>query len=279
MKKIIAAFDGLRYSESTKDYAIFMAKEMNAHLVGIFLDDITRYGFSVQEVASLDGSFDQNFENYRSRDNATRKESAQRFEKNCQAAGINFSVHHNQNVALQELLHESVFADLLVVNSDATMTRAEELPPTGFIKGLLNDVQCPVLLVPKNFKPIKKVVMLYDGEPSSVYAVKMFSYLASSLTAMPTEIFSVSEEDNSKQLPDERLMTEFMQRHYPKAEYNITKGRAEEKIRQNIRHQKEDVLVVLGAYRRSRMSRVFKPSMADILMSESTAPLFIAHNK
>ena len=36
MKKIIAAFDGLKFSKSTRDYAIQIAKENNAHLVGVF---------------------------------------------------------------------------------------------------------------------------------------------------------------------------------------------------------------------------------------------------
>jgi len=34
MKKIIAAFDGLKYSEATKDYAIHLAKQTNTPLVG-----------------------------------------------------------------------------------------------------------------------------------------------------------------------------------------------------------------------------------------------------
>lgn len=41
MKKIIAAFDGLKYSESTRDYAIYLTKQTNTHLIGIFMDDPT----------------------------------------------------------------------------------------------------------------------------------------------------------------------------------------------------------------------------------------------
>ena len=36
MKKIIAAFDGLKFSDGAKDYAVHFAKITKAHLVNIF---------------------------------------------------------------------------------------------------------------------------------------------------------------------------------------------------------------------------------------------------
>lgn len=39
MKKMIAAFDGLKFSGSTKAYAIRLAQQSNAYPVGPFLDD------------------------------------------------------------------------------------------------------------------------------------------------------------------------------------------------------------------------------------------------
>jgi hypothetical protein len=47
----------------------------------------------------------------------------------------------------------------------------------------------------------------------------------------------------------------------------------------HLRNHKENELVILGAYRRSELSRWFKTSMADTLMKELDTPLFIAHNK
>ena len=36
MKKFVAAFDGLNFSESTLEYAVEIAKGAKAHLVGVF---------------------------------------------------------------------------------------------------------------------------------------------------------------------------------------------------------------------------------------------------
>ena len=46
-----------------------------------------------------------------------------------------------------------------------------------------------------------------------------------------------------------------------------------------LKSEKENILVVLGAYRRPMVSRWFRASMADVLMKELKVPLFIAHNK
>ena len=51
----------------------------------------------------------------------------------------------------------------------------------------------------------------------------------------------------------------------------------EEEVPKFLSTHKENELVVLGAYRRSGFSRMFRPSMADILMKEVDTPLFIAH--
>jgi len=74
-------------------------------------------------------------------------------------------------------------------------------------------------------------------------------------------------------------MKEFMKRHFPKAEYKVMKGWAEDAIVKYLKQEKQNALVVLGAYRRGTVSRWFRESMADILMKETKLPLFIAHNK
>jgi nucleotide-binding universal stress UspA family protein len=184
-----------------------------------------------------------------------------------------------RNIALQELLHESIYADLLIVDNSETLTHYTEKIPTRFIRDLLTDVQCPVLVVPHKFKPINKLVLLYDGEPSSVLAIKMLSYTLASLKQKPAEVISVNPPKQSLHLPDNKLMKEFMKRHFPNATYTVLKGLAETEIVNYLKEQGENPLIVLGAYRRGAVSRWFRSSMADVLMKDLKLPLFIAHNK
>jgi nucleotide-binding universal stress UspA family protein len=279
MKKFIAAFDGLNMSESTMQYAIYFAKQCQAHLVGVFLEDFTRRSYSVADITKYEGEFEAHMEVFDRKDREERDSSIEIFEHACQSAGLNYSIHQDRNIALHELLHESIYADLLVINAAETLTRYKEEEPTRFIRDLLNDVQCPVVLVPANYTPFSKIIMLYDGEPSSVFAVRTFSYLFDSLLNLETQILTVRKDDDPLHVPDNRLIREFVKRHYPHAEFIVLKGMPEDEILTFLYHQKKDSLIVTGAYRRSRFSRMFRPSMADHLLRNLDLPLFIAHNK
>ena len=50
MKKFIAAFDGLKFSTSTRDYAIQLAKQNNSHLIGVFLNDFTYHSYKIYDL-------------------------------------------------------------------------------------------------------------------------------------------------------------------------------------------------------------------------------------
>src|SRR5690242_12831156 len=125
MKKIVAAFDGLAFSQSTLTYALELAAQTKSHLVGVFLDDFSRLSFSMREVVQYEGVFNDRFQELRLRDQAERNVSVQKFEKECQDRGVMHSIHRDRNVALQELLHESVYADLLIVEAKQSFSRLE----------------------------------------------------------------------------------------------------------------------------------------------------------
>ena len=257
MKKIVAAFDGLKYAESTRDYAIYLAKQTKTHLVGVFMDDPTYTGYKIFELVGKEGTDQSKLKKFEAVDEARRQAAAKDFEKSCQAHSLEFSLHHDRKIAINELKHESIYTDLMVMHSGETLTHYPEKPPTRFIRELLGDAECPVLVVPEKYRPIEKIILLYDGEPSSVYAVKVFSYLLPQLKHLETEVVSIKPLNTSLHLPDNQLMKEFMKRHFPKAKYKVMKGRAEDEIVSFLKQTSENALVVLGAYRRITVAAGF----------------------
>lgn len=279
MKKIIVAFDGLKFSESAMEYAVMLAQQTSAHLVGVFLDDFLRHGYKMYELISKAGSkFEVVQKKLDLQDEKTRKLSTQKFDAACRKSGVEHSLHHDRNVAARELLRESIYADLLIIDSSETMKVFKENAPGEFIRDLLAQVQCPVLMVSSKYKPVQKLVLLFDGSPTSVYAIKMFSYNLAALKQAPAEVVTVKHLNQSQHLPDNKLMKEFMKRHFPRATYKVFNGIPEDEIVKYLRSLKENALVVLGAYRRGSVSRWFRSSMADTLVRELKLPLFIAHN-
>lgn len=280
MKKFIAAFDGLSFSESTLEYAISFSSLSNAHLVGVFLEDFTRNSYSVSQLTAYEGNaFDDHLRELKETDNEERKKSIEIFIDACTEAGVSYSIHRDRNVALQELLHESIYADLLFINAGETLTKFKEASPSRFVKDLLGEVQCPVLVVPNKYNKIEKIIILYDGEPSSVFALRSFSYLFDFTNSLETQVLTVKENNETMHVPDLKLIREFARRHYPQAEYVLLKGHAEDEIIRYLKQEQKQAVVILGAYKRSRLSRLFRPSMADYLLHDMDIPLFIAHNK
>jgi nucleotide-binding universal stress UspA family protein len=255
-----------------------MAKLLNAHLVGVFLEDFTYHSFRIFEVAGDDEFSEIRRRELEEQDLAVRREAIDRFEQICREAGVPFSTRQDRNIAIQELLHESLFADFLVIDRKETLTRYEEEVPTRFIRELLERVQCPVLLVPSTYDPVDNVQLLYDGQPGSVYAIKTFCHVLPALRQLPAQVVTVSTEREEPHIPDSRLLKEFMYRHFPSVNYKVYQGIPETEIIQHIRAVSGHPLVVLGAYRRGMVSRWIRASMADVLMQETSVPLFIAHS-
>jgi len=277
MKKIIVAIDGLKYSLGTYKTAVYLAKQSGAHLVGAFLEDVTYHSYKIHELVGEDGVSEDKRNELEERDTFLRKSAVEVFEDLCAQANVGCRIHHDRNVAINELLHESIFADMILINSKETLTHYSENIPTRFIRSLLSEAQCPVMVIPDDYEPIDTLAFLYDGEPSSVHAIKTFSYLFPGLGDKKAEVVSVNTGSPKKPFtPNGLLMKEFMKRHYPKASYVTMQGIPETEIVRHFQYARNTV-IVLGAYRRSNMSRWFKPSLADCLMQELKLPLFIAH--
>ena len=212
------------------------------------------------------------------KDKAARTKSADIFEQACKKANLNYTVRHDQSFSAQEVLKESIYSDLLLIGAAETFSHLPDQPPTRFIRDLLSGTQCPVLIIPKDYREIEKVALLYDGKPAAVYAIKMFNYMMPWLRDKATEVVSVADDEDTAELPDEALVKEFIACHYPTATYTLLNGDPEEELLTYLKNSSKNSMVVLGAYQRNGVSRWFKSSMADRLMKSIDAPLFIAHH-
>jgi len=257
MKKISAAFDGLKFSNSTLNHAIQIALKSKALLSGVFLEDFTYHSYKLFDMVGSQGVSSDKMKALLNKDKETRLAAVTVFEKECLKEGITYTIHHDKNIALQELTKESIYSDLLLIGADETLTHFKEDRPIDFIRDFLTEVQCPVLLTPKTYKKIEKVVLLYDGKPSSVFAIKMFNYLMPWMISLDTEVVSVNDPDDNGYLPDSKLIKEFVDCHYPKVKYTLLNGNAKIEIVNYLKNTDQNTLVVLGAYKRGSVSMFF----------------------
>lgn len=170
MKNFLAVFDGYHIQESTLEYALMITKRAKGHLIAFFLEAFFYHGYNLPHVLNTASDPYTALKELNEKDQLQRNESVYRVQRRCEEAEVCYSIHRDTSVALLDLQYESIFADLIIVHEREKFTRSPDSHPSGFIKHVLADVQCPVFVVPEPFKEFNEVVLLYDGSPCSLYA-------------------------------------------------------------------------------------------------------------
>lgn len=278
MNKVIAALDALKLSESTLDYSIYAAKEFNSHIVAAFLEEMVYH--------SRPGSDNEKYgyTDWSEVDTATKKEeqirtdAKKRLQKKFDAEGIHYSIHRDKVFALQSLIEESQYADMIIIDENENFSSWDASKPSQFIKNVLSATHCPVMVVPAEFKPIEKFVFAYDGSPLSVFAIKQFSYLFPVTPRQQVEILMVTDEKHTNHFPNQHLLKELLKRKYTTVLQSIIKSSdSDEALVKHLQTENKNCMLILGAYQRSSFSRWLYQSKADTLIAEVEIPLFIAH--
>src|SRR6202041_341215 len=86
-------------------------------------------------------------------------------------------VHRDRGVPVSDILLESRFSDLIVVDPETSFRNMEKAFPGRFIRDVLLAAECPILVSPYSFDSLDEVVFAYNGTSSSVFAIKQFTYL------------------------------------------------------------------------------------------------------
>ena len=104
----------------------------------------------------------------------------------------------------------------------------------------------------------------------------MFSYIFPELQNLPAQFFHIAS-DNVTEIPHLNEIKTWASKHFSNINYKLISGNARNQLADYIRPASEKAMVVMGAYGRSSVSRLFLKSMSDYVINETNALLFIAH--
>ena len=184
-------------------------------------------------------------------------------------------LHRDRGVPVQEIVSESRYADLIIADSTTSFDKKNETRPTEFVKDLLKEAECPVIIAPKTFTGIDELIFAYDGSRSAAFAIKQFTYLFPEFDDRKVTVLQVNKEGEWAG-SDKYNLKEWLQNRYSSIGFDTVKGKTEEKLFDYIFGRK-NAFVIMGAYGRTNLSRFFKPSKADILIKKISHPIFISH--
>jgi nucleotide-binding universal stress UspA family protein len=199
------------------------------------------------------------------------------FREACANRETNCSVHFDRMVPLDDLIKESRFAELLIVDPDMSFKEKKEEIPSCFIKSVLAESECPVVLAPFDFHAIEEILLAYDGSAASVYAIKQFTYLFPELTGKKITVLQVNEAGNNG-FSEKGKIEGLLKLHYQRIEFQLLHGKAADELLGYLLGKK-NIFVVMGAFGRSMLSGLFKHSTAELIIKTINVPVFIAHHK
>lgn len=274
MKKILIAFDGEHFSEGAFTFACKMNELSPILLTGVFMPLIDYSAlWSYSATAAGVGMFIPMLED----DNAAMiTKNINRFKAMCQSNNIEYRVHRDfSEFALPSLKKETRFADLMILGSESFYENIGISDPNIFLKEAIHDSECPVLVVPEKFEFPQKNILSYDGSASSVYAIKQFTYLFPELAENKTVLLYAKDEDEIT-FPDEQNIEELCSRHF--SDLTLFKlGIDAKKYFAVWANEKQDSIIVSGAYGRSSFSMMFKRSFVSDIIRDHKLPVFIAN--
>jgi hypothetical protein len=273
MKKVLLAFDGTNVYESAFNFACQLNEIKPILLIGAFLPKT-----SIANLWSYaDGIRHFAYAPLMEEDNAAEvQRNITAFEKRCVNNGIDYRVHTNfSDSALNELINESRFADVLILSSEAFYDKMGTDFPNDYLRDVLHNIECPVLIVPEDFEFPTSVVLAYDGGAESVFAIKQFAYLFPELNIKET-ILVYANSDVEKDFPSQDQIEELATRHYK----NLTLTKLDidpKKYFATWLSEKPGALLVSGSYGRSGFSQLFNKSFVRDIIAEHRLLIFIAH--
>lgn len=273
MRKILLAVNAIKPDASLFDFACEIGKLTNSGITGIFLD---------KQKLTLTAAIGSNYFDWslvetsaEHRERLQKMENTIRiFQDTCAREHVSCSVHCDHGVPTDGLIHDSSFADLLIL--DPAMGFDDDAGiPSRFAKEILQDAQCPVIIASDSFKTVEEIVFTYNGSRSSIFAMRQFAYLFPGLSDKKAVVLQVNEEgvwDTEEKLS----IRDWLQNYYSAIGFEVLKGDVEDRLFDYLM-RRDNVFVVMGAYGRSLLSQWFRQSHANLIMRTICHPLFITH--
>lgn len=278
MRKILLGIDAINPDKNALDFACYLARLTRSKLTGVFLENLVAEERPVlkqmQGFAYVDWQVDEN-----SREHTTKMELVEKniffFREACLRRGVTGNVHRDRGIPADELIEESRFADLIIIDSETSFNKHYEGTPTEFVKDILKRAECPIIIAPENFDAIDEIIFTYDKSASSVSAIKQFTYLLPQLQNKKVTVVQVNTK-GAWNGTDKYKFREWLKEHYIDFHFEVEKGDSQIQLF-NYLFNRKNIIVVMGAYGRNAISQLFKRSHADLLISTITQPIFIAH--
>jgi nucleotide-binding universal stress UspA family protein len=276
IKTILVGIDGSEHSRTAGRYALWLAEQLRAQVVGLHVID----------VVSIEGSFfhdisgSMGFEPYLDFSSKMRGVLEERgrallaaFADQAAASNVSVDIVLGAGVVANELAERARTADLVVIGHRGLSERFS----TGLLGSTAESVTRkspkPVFVSPMDFRPCTKLLLAYDGSARSAAAMQVAAEFSTTL-GLPLTVLTVNrdEEQGQRTLAEAKA---YLQPYRIDVAFELQQtGNAPERIANFIRERDHDLLFI-GAYGHSRIIEMVLGSTTEYVLRNAECPVFL----
>ncbi len=276
MEKILVVIDPLKANRNLLEFALYIGHLTKSAITCVFIENAVTDRLVEKDLHGFPVAF-TGIETAKNRlvMKAEIEETLSGFERKCADRWIPFVVHRDYGLPVDDVVAESRFSDIMLIDAGIDLEKKSERTPTAFVQEILRKSECPVILAPEHPGDIHEIIFCYDGSPNAMHAIRQFTCLFPQFKEKRLVILEVTKNGIRDRQVEKRL-TEWVGNHYIHFQHEIREGTAGQILFDSV-FKKENIFIVMGSYGRSALSAFFKKSTAETLIKMTTQPVFIAH--
>ncbi|MFQ5605064.1 MAG: universal stress protein [bacterium] len=275
IKSILLSVDGSAYTNAQLKYAIQLGKAFGSKINVISIVDVRIFEWVT--TMATDGFVPVIPSTvYQQESKAMLEAKADAVLKKCasiiQRERLDFETDKIHGPPADIIIEKSKLVDLLIIGTRGEFARWESKMVGATLEAVARQCPKPIVICPKNFKRISKILIAYDGSSKANKALQMAGFFAVKLQA-PVCVVTVSENEQmqNKHLQEAQIYLE---------PYGILidligkSGQPDKEIIAVAQEQKCD-FIVMGAFGHSRIREAILGSITEQIMRHAKIPLLL----
>jgi nucleotide-binding universal stress UspA family protein len=276
MEKILLAMDSRNINENAIRFACFISRITNSRLTGIFLNNLVREEeITIKELEGVPFLESVVIREIMEEDPIQRELNLQLFASITDEEAIEAFIDPDEGIPAIDIVEKSRFSDILIMDASTSYSGIYEGIPSRFVKDILRDAECPVIIAPETAVDIENIIFCFSTIKSSVFAVKQFIYLFPELKDKTAKLIFIDPIALPTDVEEEQI-TDWLTYHFNKVETEKWEGNPVEGLKDFIRDESNS-FIVMGAYGKGLLDSLFEVNENNQETVTNTIPVFVAH--
>ncbi len=275
IKNILVPLDGSEHSKAALDYAIWITEKFSGTLFGQHIIDT----ISIEGTFFHDISGSLGFEPYLDFSSKMREVLEERgkmileeFATRCERKGIRHTTILDMGLIANEICERAKVADLVVIGHRGV----NEEFSTGLLGTTAETItrKCPrpVFVSTKEFKPVEKPLLAYDGSQRASSAMESAAEFCTVLH-LPLTVLTIAKEDSMAHTHLQQARG-YLGSYAIDVKYERAIGYPEQKIIEYLVSMNHDLLFI-GAYGHRRIIKMVLGSTTEYVLRNAPCPVFL----